>query len=124
MVEDLPRREREILEVLCGLGEATGAEIRASMEAPPSDSTVRTLLARLERRGMVRHEVVDHAHRYRPTMGTDAIRTSVLSRMVSTLFAGSGADAAVALLGIERRPTDEDIAAIETALQALRARKR
>ena len=54
MIDSLPRREREIFELLCSAGEATAAEIRAAMQEPPSYSAVRTLLARLERLGKYR----------------------------------------------------------------------
>ncbi len=62
MIDSLPRREREIFELLCSAGEATAAEIRAAMKDPPSYSAVRTLLARLEARG------VDQAPRRRPDL--------------------------------------------------------
>ena len=50
MIESLPRREREIFEILCSSGEATAAEVRVAMADAPSHSAVRTLLARLEGR--------------------------------------------------------------------------
>ena len=51
MIDSLPRRERELFELLCSAGEATAAELRTAMKDPPSYSAVRTLLARLEARG-------------------------------------------------------------------------
>ena len=45
MIDSLPRREREISEILCSAGEATVAGIRAAMTDPPSYSAVRTLTA-------------------------------------------------------------------------------
>jgi predicted transcriptional regulator len=47
MIDSLPRREREIFEILCSAGEATAADVREAMADPPSYSAVRTLLARL-----------------------------------------------------------------------------
>ena len=47
MIDSLPRREREIFEILCG-GEASAAGVREAMADPPSYSAVRTLLSRLE----------------------------------------------------------------------------
>ena len=65
MIDSLPRREREIFELLCSAGEATAAEIRAAMKDPPSYSAVRTLLARLEARGVVKHRTQDQAYVYK-----------------------------------------------------------
>ena len=64
MIDSLPRREREIFELLCSAGEATAAEIRAAMKDPPSYSAVRTLLARLEARGVVKHRAADQVYVY------------------------------------------------------------
>lgn len=36
MIGSLPRREREIFEILCSVGEATAAEVRERMEDAPS----------------------------------------------------------------------------------------
>ena len=65
MIDSLPRREREIFELLCSAGEATAAEMRAAMKDPPSYSAVRTLLARLEARGFVKHRTADQAYVYK-----------------------------------------------------------
>ena len=64
MIDSLPRREREIFELLCSAGEATAAEIRSAMQDPPSYSAVRTLLARLEARGVIKHRIADQAYVY------------------------------------------------------------
>ena len=53
MIASLPRREREIFEILCSAGEATAADVRRAMADPPSHSAVRTMLARLEAKGLV-----------------------------------------------------------------------
>jgi hypothetical protein len=42
MIDSLPRRERELFELLCSAGEATAAELRTAMKDPPSYSAVRT----------------------------------------------------------------------------------
>ena len=47
MIPALPRREREIFEILCGLEQATAADVRERMADAPSYSAVRTMLARL-----------------------------------------------------------------------------
>ena len=36
MIPALPRRERELFEILCGLQSATAAELRERMADPPS----------------------------------------------------------------------------------------
>ena len=53
MIKNLPRREREIFEILCSQGEATAAEVRRAMTDAPSPSAVRTMLSRPEAKGLV-----------------------------------------------------------------------
>ena len=48
--QKLTRREREIMDILFGLGQAAAEEIRERLTDPPSYSAVRTMLARLEAR--------------------------------------------------------------------------
>src|SRR5262245_66678600 len=40
----LSRREREVMDIVYWLGQATAAEIRAQMAQPPTDAAVRTTL--------------------------------------------------------------------------------
>ena len=56
MIESLPRREREVFETLCRLQTGTTSGVRAAMGGTLSDSAVRTLLARLEIKGLVARE--------------------------------------------------------------------
>jgi len=53
--EQLTRREREIMNALSSLGNRASAEdIRARLTSPPGDSSVRVMLARLERKGYLK----------------------------------------------------------------------
>jgi len=63
LIESLPRREREIFEIVCSAGKATAVDVRERMSDPPSHSAVRTMLGRLEAKGLLRHRLVDQAYR-------------------------------------------------------------
>jgi predicted transcriptional regulator len=53
--ERLTRREREITHAVFALGNRPSAEeIRARLTNPPSDSAVRVMLARLEKKGALK----------------------------------------------------------------------
>src|ERR1700739_3902397 len=54
--ERLTRREREIMNAIFALGNRASADqIRSRLTNPPSGSSVRVMLARLERKGCVKH---------------------------------------------------------------------
>ena len=116
MIDSLPRREREIFELLCSRGEATAAEIRAAMADPPSYSAVRTLLARLEGRGLVRHRTVDQAYVYKSVPQAAKVRESAMRQLVRQFFDGSAARAATALLGLTKNLSPEEAAALKRAI--------
>ncbi len=119
-MDSLPRREREIFEILCALGEATAADVRAAMDEPPSYSAVRTMLARLEAKGQVAHGVVDQAYVYRSVTRPAKVRESALQQMVKTFFNGSAASAATALLGLSRNLSRAELDELQRAIDVAR----
>ena len=116
MIDSLPRREREIFELLCSAGEATAAEIRGAMADPPSYSAVRTLLGRLEGRGLVKHHSVDQTYVYQSVPQAAKVRESALKQMVKTFFDGSAASAATALLGLTKSLSPDEASALRRAI--------
>ena len=123
MIDSLPRREREIFELLCSAGEATAAEIRAAMQDPPSYSAVRTLLARLEARGVIKHRVADQAYVYSSVKQPAKVRESALKSMVKTFFDGSAANAATALLGLTKSLSPDEAEALLKAIREAEERE-
>ena len=120
MVEGLPRREREVFETLCRLGEGGTAAVRQALADPLSDSAVRTLLARLEAKGLVRRRTDASGIVYAPAPRPETIATGALQRLVDTFFAGSAVSAATALLGLPQRLKPEDIEALQRAIDQAR----
>lgn len=122
MIESLPRREREIFEVLCGLEEGTAAAVRAALSDPPSNSAVRTLLGRLVAKGLIVHRTVDQAYIYSPAPAAAAAAENALQRLVRTFFDGSAANAATALLGLAPELKDEELDALQRVIDEARDR--
>ena len=116
MIDSLPRREREIFEILCSAGEATAADVREAMSDPPSYSAVRTLLARLEARGLVKHRTDNLAYVYKSVPQASKVRESALKSLVKTFFDGSAANAATALLGLTKSLSADEAAALRRAI--------
>ena len=105
---DLPRREREILDVLFELGdEASAEDIRAKLTSPPSYSAVRAMLARLETKGFVRHREKGLRYVYSPAIRRSTERRSALQRLVRVFFGGKSHEAVTALLDEEDWSPDE-----------------
>jgi predicted transcriptional regulator len=106
----LTKRERQIMDVLYRRGRATATEIMAEVPGAPGNSTIRTQLRVLERKGHVKHEEIGLRYIYMPTVPRHSARKSALRHVVDTFFDGSTAKAVAALLGGEAaRVTDEDL---------------
>ena len=113
------RRERQILDVLYRRGQATAAEVRADLPGHPNDSTVRTQLRVLERKGYVRHEAAGLRYVYAPAVPRRAASRSALRHLVDTFFDGSPEKVVGALLGGEAaRITEEELDRIAALVAA------
>ena len=120
MIPVLPRREREIFEILCGLERATAADVRDRMAEAPSYSAVRTMLARLEAKGLISHREQDGAYCYEIVPEGADVRESALRQMVRTFFDGSAVSAATALLGLTRDLAPHELERLQHAIDDAR----
>jgi predicted transcriptional regulator len=106
----LSRRERQIMDILYRRGRATAADVMADLPGTPNDSTVRTQLRVLERKGHVHHEEAGLRFVYLPAVPRRAARKSALRHLVDTFFDGSAESLVGALLGGEgARISDEEL---------------
>jgi predicted transcriptional regulator len=106
----LSRRERQIVDALYKLGEATVGEVMDLMPDPPSYSAVRATLRVLEEKGHVNHKQDGPRYLYLPTVPRDKAQSTALRHMVGTFFGGSVEQAVMALLSLpETKVSDTDL---------------
>lgn len=96
----LSRRERQIMDVLYTLGEATVGEVMDRIPDPPSYSAVRATLRVLEEKGHARHKQDGPRYLYLPTVSRDKAQSTALKHLVGTFFGGSVEQAVMALLSM------------------------
>ena len=119
--ERLTRREREIMNAVFALDNRASAEdVRAKLTAPPSDSSVRVMLARLERKGFLRHQQDGLRYIYSATMSPAVAKRTALQQYLHTFFGGSLRQMMTALVR-EGSWDDEDLDALKAEIE--RARK-
>jgi len=88
--EHLTRREREIMNALFALDNRASAEqIRARLVNPPSDSSVRVMLARLEKKGLLKHQQDGLKFLYSATISPATAKRTALQQVMHTFFGGS-----------------------------------
>jgi predicted transcriptional regulator len=120
MLEKLPPRERQIVDLLYARGEATAAEVREGISNPPSYSAVRAILARLETKGFVTHREIEQRYVYAPAVPEAKARGSALRQLVGTFFNGSPVSAATALVGMSKKPDLAELEALQAAIERVK----
>ncbi|HEX9950736.1 MAG TPA: BlaI/MecI/CopY family transcriptional regulator [Rubricoccaceae bacterium] len=98
MTAPLSRRERQVLDVLHRLGEASVAEVQADLPDPPSYSAVRTHLRILEDKGHATHRADGPRYVYCATVARDTAARSAMRHVLTTFFDDAPARAVAALL--------------------------
>jgi BlaI family penicillinase repressor len=122
--EHLTRREREIMNALFALDNRASAEqIRARLTNPPSDSSVRVMLARLEKKGLLKHEQDGLRYLYSATISHAVAKKTALQQYVHTFFGGSLKQMATALV-TEASWTDDDLAVLRSEIDRVRKERK
>lgn len=122
---ELGRRERQIIETVHRLGEASVAQVREHLEDPPSYSAVRTMLGLLAEKGLLKFRADGKRYLYRPAAAKEQSQRSALLRLLGTFFGGSPGDAMAALLDISSDElTDEQLHRLTDLIEQARREKR
>src|SRR6476469_11246678 len=120
-IDDLSRRERQVMEILHRRGEATVAEIMAELPDPPTYSAVRSVLRILGEKSLIRYKEDGPRYVYYPAQDTEAAREDVLAHVVQTYFAGSPEQAVTALLRMsDVDVSDNEIERLRNAIRSAR----
>lgn len=104
----LSRREREIMDIVYEMREATAQQVLERLPSPPSYSAVRALLRVLEQKGHLLHRQDGPRYVYVPRLAKDKARRNALVHLKQTFFDGSTADVVAALLDISDDDLSED----------------
>ncbi len=122
-LKKLSRREKEILEVLLKLGEASAKDIQAEMVNSPGNSSVRTHLRNLVDKGFARMKERDFKYIYSPADDIEDVSNSALEDVVETFFKGNPALAVNQLLsGNLHEITDDELEELEELIRTHRTR--
>lgn len=119
-VEQLSRREREIMDAVFALSNRASAEdIRARLSNPPSYSAVRAMLVRLEAKGYLRHNEDGLRYIYSATTSPTAARRAALQQHLRVFFGGSREQLMTTLLKQESW-TDEELDLLQAEIDRVR----
>ncbi len=87
--DQLSRRERQLMDVLYRLEQASAKEVMNNLQDAPSYSSVRTLLGKLVEKGHIDHKRQGSKYVYFPLVARTEASRSALSNLVKTFFSDS-----------------------------------
>lgn len=124
-LRDLGKRERQIVETLYRLGEASVAQVRGVLPEPPSYSAVRAMLNLLVDKRVLTFRRDGKRYLYRPVRSKERVRRGALRSLVQTFFGGAPADAVAALVdGSAGKVTPEDLERIKQRIDEAERKSR
>jgi BlaI family transcriptional regulator, penicillinase repressor len=122
-LDQLGRRERQIMEIIYRRGRANAAEVLADIPDPPTYTAVRGMLRLLESKGHLRHEQDGPRYVYFPTADHGRVSKSAVRHLVKTFFDNSASSAVAAMVGMyEDRWSDSDLASLEKVIEKARGK--
>ena len=86
---ELGELERDVLLIVWRHGFMTADQVREDLDRPLKDSTVRTVLRRLEEKGYLAHSVDDRTFIYSPAESRQRVAGRAVKRIVDWLCEGS-----------------------------------
>lgn len=102
---------------------ASAEEIRARLSDPPSDSSVRVMLARLEKKGCLKHKTEGLRYLYSATISPAIAKRTALEQYVQTFFGGSLRQMMTALVS-ESSWTDDELAQLREEIERVREERK
>ncbi len=122
---ELGKRERQIVETVVRLGEASVAEVLAQLENPPSYSAVRAMLGFLVDKKWLKFRRDGKRYLYRSAADKEKSRRTAVVRMLETFFAGSPTDVLASLLDASAAEiTDEEFKRMSEMIELARKERK
>jgi len=86
---ELGQLERDILSIVWRLGNVSAERVREELDRPLKDSTIRTVLRRLEEKGYLAHEIENRTFIYSPAESRQRVAGRAAKRIVDWFCEGS-----------------------------------
>jgi predicted transcriptional regulator len=119
--KSLSRRERQIMDIIYEMKEATAMQVLERLPSPPSYSAVRALLRVLENKEHLTHRQEGPRYIYAPLLSKEKAKRTALQHLMKTFFDNSTEDAVAALLDIsEDDLSEEDFNRIASLIEKTR----
>ena len=121
-LDGLSWRERQVMDIIYRQGEVSAAELETLMPEQLSNSTLRTMLRKLEAKGHLRHREKNLKYVYSPAHKVEKVKRLALDHLITTFFNGSPSRVVAAILDpADTQLSDEERTRIRNLIE--RAKK-
>ena len=119
--QHLTRRERQLMNIIYELGEASVSDILERMDDPPSNAAVRFILRTLAEKGHVVFRRDGRRYVYKPSVPRARVQRNALRQMIRTFFDGSTERAVAAMLAMDAsRLTNDELDRMATLIDEMK----
>ena len=108
LLRELGRRERQIVEAVVKLGEASVAQVLNELPDPPTYTSVRTMLQLLAKKGVLQFRDDDKRYLYKMKAAQHSVRAAAVKNLLSTFFLDRASSAIAAILDLAGDQLDAD----------------
>ena len=119
---DLGELELEIMQLVWNKGEVTAEQVREELARRPKESTVRTVLRRLEDKGYVTHSVTGRTFVFRAVQARPQVAARAVKRIIDWFCNGSVDDVLVGMADA-RMLDPRTLELLAKRIEAAKARK-
>lgn len=124
-LQHLSKRERQIMDVIYMLGEATAAEVLEHIPEEVGDASMRKLIRVVEQKGHISHRREGHSYVYFPTTPKKVAGKQALRHLLQTFFQGSAPKAVSTLLEVAGdEMSEEEIGKIQKLIKRAESKGR
>ena len=96
----LSRRERQIMDIVYKLGEASVSDVQDRIEDDPGYDSIRVTLGILAKKGHLIHRRDGRRYIYSPTVSRQRASRSAARNLIETFFGGSPSEAILTMLDV------------------------
>ena len=100
ILHNLGGRERQIVEAVVKLGEASVAQVLNEIPDPPTYTSVRTMLQLLVKKDVLQFRNDGKRYLYKMKANTHTVRIAAVKNLLSTFFPGSASTAITTILDL------------------------
>lgn len=121
----LSRRERQVMDIIYRLGEASVADVLDHLPDPPGYNSIRAILKILEDKGRLTHRKESQKFIYIPTVQPDKAKRSAMAHLVHTFFEGSAPQAVSTLLDMSAENlSDKELQTLSEMIEKAKAERK